>query len=585
MNKKIVKNDLLDLLIIAVILWSVLSGTTFSCASDIAIASPWVDSRAYESINEAVANANGRKILKVFSPIVLKDNLTINCAIDISPGGQIIQSKKFSLRFNGPTRLSDGSLVGFSTGQITFSRDAIDAVYTEWFAPTGKSDDVAINSAIKSISSGTIKLRAKRYNISAPIDLTTSTDITLEGISSFNNATEKNSTELYLLNDANCNIINVASGSTNTNISLINLRLEGNKLNQSGSGPYAGINLAGTTQNRGTLQNIEVRNVKGYGIKNSQRETTYRDVKVYANSSHGIYSTSSADIYMYNINCGWNGGSGLYIHGGGHYVYMLNSYGNGLDGLTIVNGISNMVFGGETDVNKQCGVRLTTNSVKNYCRYNVLSGILSYDNSQSANNTYSNICFDGDGYIQDNFFSQSRFFNSEHVQKTKPKYMIADARTNAAYSGLPGYGTHFSQCIVNSNPEFWGTRWVDTSFWGYASHKDNQDVYRGYPVEGLPYYTNQASGATFTIQPFGKIYALKSIASEGTTACTLSKDFAYPGQRITIVNMGTNTLTFKSVTEKHQLGGAAITLGQYDSITFIYISDGWIRESTTRNKP
>lgn len=60
---------------------------------------------------------------------------------------------------------------------------------------------------------------------------------------------------------------------------------------------------------------------------------------------------------------------------------------------------------------------------------------------------------------------------------------------------------------------------------------------------------------------------------------------SYDGQEITVVNIGSNTVTVKHQGNLHLLSGGDCALGQYDSITLVYISStiGWVEKNRSNN--
>lgn len=142
--------------------------------------SPWVDVRAYNSINEAVtAIGSTQTTLLIPNAQTLTANLTIPSTLTlvISKGGSIVKASTFTLTINGPVIAQDYQIFsGFSAGNIG---DCLQYAYPDWFG-TGTT---AWQSAIQSLQSGgTLKLAGKTYTITANVNINVNR-ITFDGVS------------------------------------------------------------------------------------------------------------------------------------------------------------------------------------------------------------------------------------------------------------------------------------------------------------------------------------------------------------------------------------------------------------------
>ncbi len=157
--------------------------------ADLVTTGPWVDSRAYATINaaEAAAYAAG-KTLKVFVPQVLAASLTVRCALDIEPGGKIIKASGHTLTVNGPFRAPDQQVFqGFGTRDIKFGSAAIsEAVRVNWFAANttpGTTDMAdAAHTAINAAAGRLVLFGIGEYRMTSSLDHNvTATEIRVRG--------------------------------------------------------------------------------------------------------------------------------------------------------------------------------------------------------------------------------------------------------------------------------------------------------------------------------------------------------------------------------------------------------------------
>lgn len=117
---------------------------------------PWVDCRAYSSINAAVAASRGKTVV-VFDAQILESNLIIpsNVTLWVPKGGSIIKKSTYTLKINGNLIAGPYQIFsGFADGDVTFGMGSIEEAYPEWWgAPVnGNGDDApyilnAINAA------------------------------------------------------------------------------------------------------------------------------------------------------------------------------------------------------------------------------------------------------------------------------------------------------------------------------------------------------------------------------------------------------------------------------------------------------
>jgi hypothetical protein len=126
------------------------------------IKGPWVDVRAYASINDAVAAiGSDQKVLLIPNTQTLTGNLTIpsNITLLILQGGAIVapSGSNYTLTINGSLVAGLYQIFyGFSPENITFGAGSVDKVYPQWWGAKGDGitdDYLAIQSAINSVKS------------------------------------------------------------------------------------------------------------------------------------------------------------------------------------------------------------------------------------------------------------------------------------------------------------------------------------------------------------------------------------------------------------------------------------------------
>lgn len=84
-----------------------------------------------------------------------------------------------------------------------------------------------------------------------------------------------------------------------------------------------------------------------------------------------------------------------------------------------------------------------------------------------------------------------------------------------------------------------------------------------------------------TLTPTSSV-VLATCADSDNCTCVMGESTAVSGQIVTIVNMGTPTIAFADSAGVSETTGT-ITLGQYDSLRFVYATDRWVELSTSNN--
>lgn len=120
------------------------SGDSFT---DIITKSPWVDVRAYASINAAVAAIGATQTTLIIpNAQTLAASLTIPSTLSlvILKGGSIVNAPTYTLTINGSFIASLYQVFsGFSAGDVIFGAGSVDEIHYKWFNETQTSHPIA----------------------------------------------------------------------------------------------------------------------------------------------------------------------------------------------------------------------------------------------------------------------------------------------------------------------------------------------------------------------------------------------------------------------------------------------------------
>lgn len=146
---------------------------------DILTKSPWLDVRAYASINDAITDIGSSvKTLLIPTAQTLTASLTVpsNVTLLFIASGSIVKASTYTLTINGPCLATDRQIFsGFSAADVS----NLQVTMPDWFG-TGTA---AWQSAIQSLQSGgTLKLGGKTYTITANVAINVNR-VTFDGIS------------------------------------------------------------------------------------------------------------------------------------------------------------------------------------------------------------------------------------------------------------------------------------------------------------------------------------------------------------------------------------------------------------------
>jgi hypothetical protein len=90
-----------------------------------------------------------------------------------------------------------------------------------------------------------------------------------------------------------------------------------------------------------------------------------------------------------------------------------------------------------------------------------------------------------------------------------------------------------------------------------------------------------ASAAASTSTPIGNSYRVTCNDADGCNL-TLGETSAKNGVKVTVINVGTNTVNFADTAGVSETAGA-FAAGQYDNITFEYVTDRWVEIARVNN--
>lgn len=102
---------------------------------DLITKGPWVDSRAYTTLEDAnTAAYNAGKLLVITKNYTLTANTTLTAAVKVIKGGGLTKASTYTLAINGPFEAGLYQVfIGFSAGDVTFGSGAVKKFYPEWW--------------------------------------------------------------------------------------------------------------------------------------------------------------------------------------------------------------------------------------------------------------------------------------------------------------------------------------------------------------------------------------------------------------------------------------------------------------------
>jgi parallel beta-helix repeat protein len=254
------------------------------------------------------------------------------------------------LQYNGTKWVSDHStstvIVAASNSSQTL-KDSAD------YIATGTADQGIINTALTAATGGSIYLAEGTYTVSAAITIPNST--TLFGAGAGSLITIPNAQNLTY------NIIQNTDQVTGTRVTIHDLRIDGNKANQTA----------------GVMNGIYLKNMGG-GSGSSARD----GAKVTNVTARAMYGSDGIDLVSSNNNTlhgntfQGNGGDGIWLSVASSYNSITgnNTQGNAATGIELTASTNNSITGNTSQGNTLQGFRLLSSSNNNTLTGNTSSG-------------------------------------------------------------------------------------------------------------------------------------------------------------------------------------------------------------------
>jgi parallel beta-helix repeat protein len=280
--------------------------------------------------------------------------------------------------------------------RIVAASDSLDKTGADYVCD-GTADQEEINQAINDLPTfgGRVLLLEGTYNISSPITILKN-NVTLEG--------QGAGTKLFLVNGANCDVIRVGNGGTALQgVKIANLKIDGNKNNQSSS--CYGIffyGYSGGLITQSSVENCIINNFNYYGIvlAFSNNNIIIRN-QLSLNFVGAIYLSEACYNTITGNQVNSNGGIGIYLNSSRNNTITGNQVNSNFSqGIYIVNSHYNTITGNQVNSNYSQGIYLSAafdNIVtENYIKSNNSDGIRL--ESADSNIIIGNRCQGNSGY-------------------------------------------------------------------------------------------------------------------------------------------------------------------------------------------
>ena len=279
----------------------------------------------------------------------------------------------------------------------------------------GTDDQAEINAAISSLgtSGGSVILLEGTYSITGPINLASNVALIGQGPG----------TVLRVPNAFNANL-NVVSASGVSRVVVANLRIDGNRANQT-AGIMNGVYFYNVTY--GEIRSCYLENLRG----------------------EGIYLYSSNNNTVSGNTCRGNYYEGILLDRSSNNTVSGNTcQGNNSDGIALYRSSNNTVSGNTCQGNYYEGIFLWESSNNNIC------GNTCIENSQLTDNTYSNIQI----FLNSDYNLISGNVCRRGALTNKPKYGINIATSDCDYNMVEGNDLYDSGSTGDLNDAGTNTR-------------------------------------------------------------------------------------------------------------------------------
>jgi parallel beta-helix repeat protein len=235
--------------------------------------------------------------------------------------------------------------------RIVAANDSLDKTGADYVCD-GIADQEEINQAINDLptSGGRVLLLEGTYNISSPITILKN-NVTLEG--------QGAGTKLFLVNGANCNVINVGNGATALEgIRIANLRIDGNKANQTDilKGIYF-LGASGYLITKSIIEGCLIENCYLYGIYwmySDNNVITGNQVRGNAGGGIIAWFSNNNTITGNRISEGYLGIS--FANSNNNVITGNRIISNGSNGIELNYANNNTVTGNQINGNLNCGI-------------------------------------------------------------------------------------------------------------------------------------------------------------------------------------------------------------------------------------
>ncbi|MDD3007059.1 MAG: right-handed parallel beta-helix repeat-containing protein [Candidatus Pacebacteria bacterium] len=323
--------------------------------------------------------------------------------------------------------ISDGGDI-MMTGNLTTS-SINNILYVD--GTTYAQNSTGIQAAIDALPAegGKVVLPAGTYNITATITITKS-NVTLEGVGE--------STILYLADGTDVTMVMVGDGSNPySNINIFNMKIDGNKANNSGSiyGIYFNGNITNSRIEDNYIHNIDNDAV----IIERGSENTVKDNEISSAGYDAILVLSSGKNNIESNHIVDSSTCGINIGGyGSNYNVVLGNYISG-SGLTSVSGFGIYVWRGTNNVVSSNVLYLNQrNGIVTYdTTYNTITANTITNSSQASNDVYSDIYLQSNtgvgAYSKYNLVSGNTIYASA---VNKSKYGIQESEVGSDYNTI-----------------------------------------------------------------------------------------------------------------------------------------------------
>lgn len=305
-------------------LYGIKHGTTV--LDDIKTKGPWVDVRAYATINAAVtAIGSTPAVLLVPTSQTLAANLSIpsTLALWIPHNGSITKASTYTLTINGPLVTDLHQIFsGFSPGDVTFGAGAVKEFYPQWWGALGNGvhdDRPAILSAIGTATLGRrvyVPSTASYYACNGEIFIDKA--ITFEGDFGFRLGSSALTVGTSIRNTATDGSDAVHVHGNGTTVVIRNLLIKGNALSGNGLVVEDSANALVERVHIGDTEDPTYgHGGDGLVVKPGGYFSVYRQVISENNAGRGIvvgedpvYSVNN--VSFYDCVSQHNGGRGVY---------------------------------------------------------------------------------------------------------------------------------------------------------------------------------------------------------------------------------------------------------------------------------